>query len=60
MHENIERMKAEIDLMENAVYAIKDGMIHKVRSPESGFGRQIICWQGNKPCNAKLEEDIKI
>ncbi|WP_419882772.1 DUF3954 domain-containing protein [Peribacillus sp. B-H-3] len=56
---NIETMKAEIDLMKNATYIVKDGTIHEIIKPESGYGKQIINWQGHKPCNVKLETDIK-
>ncbi|MFJ5625427.1 DUF3954 domain-containing protein [Peribacillus loiseleuriae] len=49
----------EIDLNKNATYIVKDGKMHEIESPETGFGKQIINWQGNKPCNAKLETDIR-
>ncbi|MCP3763868.1 DUF3954 domain-containing protein [Domibacillus sp. A3M-37] len=53
------KMTAEIDLMESAAYIVKDGVLKKLPNPESGHGKQIISWQGNKPCYAKLETDIK-
>lgn len=56
---DVEKMTAEISLMENAVYIVKDGELHKILKPETGHGKQIISWQGHKPCNAKLETDIK-
>lgn len=56
---NHENMTAEISLMENAVYVVKDGKPVMVPRPDSGHGKQIISWQGNKPCHAKLETDIR-
>jgi hypothetical protein len=56
---NIEKMTAEIDLMKNATYIIKDGKIQEVPQPAAGYGKQVISWQGGKPCHGKLETDIK-
>lgn len=42
-------MKAEIDLMENAVYRVKDGRLEKLDVPGDGFGTQTIKWQDGKP-----------
>ncbi|MCM3787471.1 DUF3954 domain-containing protein [Domibacillus indicus] len=56
---NYEKMTAEINLMKNAVYVVKDGKLQEVAKPDSGHGKQIISWQGNKPCHAKLETDIR-
>ncbi|WP_404466556.1 DUF3954 domain-containing protein [Planococcus rifietoensis] len=44
-----EDMIAEVDLMENAVYRVKDGQIEKIDTPPKGFGKQLITWQDNKP-----------
>ncbi|WNS79626.1 DUF3954 domain-containing protein [Domibacillus sp. DTU_2020_1001157_1_SI_ALB_TIR_016] len=49
----------EINLLKDAVYVVMDGKLREVDKPESGHGKQIISWQGNKPCHAKLETDIK-
>lgn len=49
----------EVDLMKNATYIVKDGKIKEIPVPESGYGKQVISYQGGKPCNAKLETDIK-
>ncbi len=43
---NIEKMTAEIDLMENAAYVIKDGHLTKVTPKQ--FGEDIIIWQNGK------------
>ena len=50
---------ARIDLLKNAVYVVKDGKLQEVAKPESGHGKQIISWQGDKPYYAKLETDIR-
>lgn len=42
-------MIAKVDLMENAVYRVKDGEIEKIDTPPTGFGKQLITWQDNKP-----------
>ncbi|MGG3801775.1 DUF3954 domain-containing protein [Metabacillus fastidiosus] len=59
MNLNIEKMTAEIDLMKNATYIIKDGKIIEVPMPPEGFGKQIINWQGGKPCTGMLEQILK-
>ncbi|WP_258871458.1 DUF3954 domain-containing protein [Halobacillus trueperi] len=51
---------AEIDLMENAVYMVKDGQVVKAPAPEQGYGALTINWQGGKPCHGKIEESFKI
>ncbi len=40
---------AVVDLGENAVYRVKDGLIEKVDKPGNGFGKQVITWQDDKP-----------
>jgi hypothetical protein len=50
---------AEIDLMKNATYIVLDGQLKEVPQPEMGYGKQIISWQGGKPCHGKLEVDFK-
>ncbi|MFJ8245195.1 DUF3954 domain-containing protein [Peribacillus asahii] len=42
-------MKAEIDLMKNATYIVKDGQLVKVDDPPKGYGSQTIVWQDGKP-----------
>ena len=32
---------AEIDLLKNAVYVVKDGKLQETTKPESGYGKQI-------------------
>lgn len=51
---NIEKMTAEIDLMENAVYRVIDGQIKKVTTPGIGYGKQIITWQSGKPLHCEI------
>ncbi|WP_046180372.1 DUF3954 domain-containing protein [Domibacillus tundrae] len=43
------KMTQEIDLMENATYYVKDGVLEKVDSPPYGHGSQTIVWQHGKP-----------
>ena len=50
---------AEVDLGKNATYIVKDGKLTEVPSPPVGYGRQVINWQGGKPCNGSLEESFK-
>lgn len=47
-------MIAEIDLMENAVYRVRDGVIDKLHTPGDGFGRQVIIWQDGKPVTVEI------
>lgn len=49
MSDKVKNMKAEIDLMENAVYRVKDGTLEKLDTPSSGYGKQVINWQNGKP-----------
>ncbi|MGG3803147.1 DUF3954 domain-containing protein [Metabacillus fastidiosus] len=43
---NVEKMTAEIDLMENAAYVVVDGQLIKV-TPKK-FGEDTIIWQDGK------------
>lgn len=54
-----ENMVVEVDLMRNATYIVRDGKLTEVPSPAAGFGKQVINWQGGKPCNGSIEESIK-
>ncbi|KAA0956649.1 DUF3954 domain-containing protein [Planococcus sp. ANT_H30] len=44
-----EDMIAEVDLMKDAVYRVMNGRLQKLDSPPTGFGKQVITWQDNKP-----------
>ncbi|QKS70241.1 DUF3954 domain-containing protein [Paenalkalicoccus suaedae] len=46
---NQEDWTATIDLTDNATYVVKDGHIKKVTPVSSGFGKQTITWQQEKP-----------
>lgn len=46
--------KASVDLKENAVYRVKDGVLEKVDVPGDGFGKQIIHWQDGKPIHYEV------
>ncbi|MEH7122096.1 DUF3954 domain-containing protein [Bacillus sp. JJ1773] len=52
--------KAEIDLMKNATYIVKDGVITVVDAPPKGFGKQIINWQSGKPSHYELNYTNKL
>lgn len=54
-----ERMRAEIDLKENAVYRVVDGKIEKMDVPGIGFGKQIITWQNGKPTHYEVSYTVK-
>ncbi len=51
---NTEKMTAEIDLMKNGPYIVKDGTLTLVDTPPKGFGKQIISWQSGKPSHYEL------
>lgn len=51
---------AEIDLMENAVYIVKDRQIVKAPAPEKRYGALTIKWQGGKPSHGKMEESFRL
>jgi hypothetical protein len=46
MNQNIETMKAEIDLMENAMYLVSNGRMTKVRAKD--FGTDEVVWKDGK------------
>lgn len=46
MQENIEKMKAEIDLMENGMYLVCNGHMTKVRA--KNFGSTEVTWKDGK------------
>ncbi|MFX3617965.1 MAG: DUF3954 domain-containing protein [Sporolactobacillus sp.] len=46
MNKNIEDMKAEIDLKENAMYLVSNGQLTKVRA--KGFGTDEVVWKDGK------------
>lgn len=60
MNINQEKMTAAIDLMKNATYIVKDGVITKVDCPPNGFGKQVISWQSGKPSHYELNYTNKL
>lgn len=50
----------EIDLLENAVYMVKEGKLVQAPAPETGHGTVTIHWQGGKPCHGKIEQNFKL
>ncbi|MGM0903081.1 MAG: DUF3954 domain-containing protein [Bacillota bacterium] len=57
---NIEKMTAEIDLMKNATYIVKDGVLTDVDTPPKGFGKQVISWQAGKPSHFEVNYTNKL
>jgi Protein of unknown function (DUF3954) len=55
-----ENMTAAIDLLTNATYVVRDGILKQVPQPPDGFGKQIINWENGKPLGGKLESSFKI
>ncbi|KMP13706.1 DUF3954 domain-containing protein [Bacillus cereus] len=46
--ENIVGMKAEISLVENMIYVVKDGQLHSIEPPSTGHGEQSFVYKGGK------------
>ncbi|HFJ9374992.1 hypothetical protein ACS47_08675 [Bacillus cereus] len=46
--ENIAEMKAEISLIENMIYVVKDGQVHQIEPPATGHGEQSFSYKGGK------------
>ncbi|PGN60752.1 DUF3954 domain-containing protein [Bacillus cereus] len=46
--ENIVEMKVEISLIENMIYVVKDGQIHAIEPPTTGYGEQLFVYKGGK------------
>ncbi|MBT2702988.1 DUF3954 domain-containing protein [Bacillus sp. ISL-35] len=60
MKANAENMTAEIDLMVNATYIVKDGQLVIVDTPPKGYGKQVISWQSGKPSHYELNYSNKL
>jgi hypothetical protein len=56
----MDRNKAEINLLENAVYAVRDGALFKLPTPLDGFGKQVVEWEHGKPLKGKSENTFRI
>ncbi|UOE96401.1 DUF3954 domain-containing protein [Alkalihalobacillus sp. LMS39] len=41
-------MTAEIDVMKNSLYVVKDGQVIAIEPPASGFGDQVAVWINGK------------
>ncbi|PGX09287.1 DUF3954 domain-containing protein [Bacillus sp. AFS033286] len=46
--ENVAGMKAEISLVENMIYVVKDGKIHPIEPPATGHGEQSFSYKSGK------------
>lgn len=60
MKAKAENMTAEIDLMINATYIVKDGQLVIVDTPPKGYGKQVISWQSGKPSHYELNYSNKL
>lgn len=58
MKTNIDNMTAKINLMENAVYIVKDGLLTKV-SPKS-YGEDLIIWKNGSVLDINRSERVRI
>jgi len=57
---DIEKMTAEIDLMENSLYVVKDGQITKIEAPQTGFGEYTAVWKDGKVLDVIKSERVRI
>lgn len=46
--EDIVEMKAEISLVENMIYVVKDGRVHQIEPPTTGYGEQSFVYKNGK------------
>lgn len=60
MNSSAEKMTANIDLMKNGTYIVKDGVLTIVDTPPQGFGKQVISWQAGKPSHYELNSTHKL
>lgn len=52
--ENIVEMKAEISLVKNMIYVVKDGRIYSIEPPTTGHGEQSFVYKNGKV--ARIDE----
>ncbi|WP_353739167.1 DUF3954 domain-containing protein [Cytobacillus oceanisediminis] len=57
---NIENMTAEIDLMKNCLYVVKDGQITAVSAPVSGYGEYTAIWKDGKVLDILKNERVRL
>lgn len=48
INENVAKMKAEISLVKNMIYVVKDGQIHPIEPPITGHGEQSFVYKNGK------------
>jgi len=53
-------MTAEVNLMENSMYVVKDGQITKIEAPQTGFGEYTAVWKDGKVLDVIKSERIRI
>jgi hypothetical protein len=55
---NLEKMTAEIDLTENALYIVKDGLLTKITA--KNYGNDEIIWKDGKVLDVYRGERIRV
>jgi len=58
MKTNTDKMVAEIDLKEDALYVIKNGLLTKVTAKQ--FGQDLIIWKNGQVLDIDRSERIRI
>ncbi|GER73409.1 DUF3954 domain-containing protein [Weizmannia acidilactici] len=56
---NVEKMTAEVDLMENSLYVVKDGQITKIEAHQTGFGEYTAVWKDGKVLDVIKSERVR-
>ncbi|OJD80065.1 DUF3954 domain-containing protein [Bacillus paramycoides] len=46
--ENVAKMKAEISLVGNMIYVVKDGQVYSIEPPDTGHGEQSFVYKSGK------------
>lgn len=46
--ENLAEMTAEISLSQNMIYVVKDGKIHQIEPPITGYGEQSFVYKSGR------------
>ncbi|MDE3837917.1 DUF3954 domain-containing protein [Bacillus methanolicus] len=57
---NVEKMTAEISLMDNSLYVVKDGKITKIEAPQTGYGEYTAVWKDGKVLDVIKSERVRI
>ncbi|MBM7585828.1 hypothetical protein JOC86_002370 [Bacillus pakistanensis] len=60
MKTDTEKMTAEIDLMSNCIYVVKDGHVTKIEAPQTGYGEYTAVWKDGKVLDIIKQERVRI